>query len=116
MMGLGLEETLWGWRVYSKELTENQIKSLSRKLINLIGMHEDGPPDCTNYPNSSGKGGYGIQLYQRLVESSLVISTWPKHGFIRIILASCIPYDPQDVTEFLEKNIGKIGASGGCCL
>ena len=46
----------------------------------FVGMTPDGPPDMRSYPNETGGGGVGDQVYQPLVESWLVISTWPAHG------------------------------------
>lgn len=111
---LGLEEQQWGWRVESRELEVGEVVQLAKHLVELVGMTLDGPPDCTYYPNREGKGGYGIQLYQKLVESFVVISTWPDHGFLRITLASCMPYDPDRVSGYLEERVGRVLMEGGC--
>ncbi len=111
---LGQSETQWGWRVESKELPVEAVVKLAYGLVKLVGMTPDGPPDCTYYPNREGKGGYGIQLYQKLVESFVVISTWPHHGFLRITLASCMPYDPASISAHLEKKVGRVIMQGGC--
>jgi hypothetical protein len=116
MAELGLVETQWCWRVASPELSVEEVAQLGRQLVAHIGMTCDGPPDCTNYPNQNGKGGYGVQMYQKLVESFLVISTWPDFSFLRITLASCMPYDTGVVSAFLEEVIGPIEAQGGATI
>lgn len=116
MPALGLVETVWCWRVESPELDIDQIKDLSTRIIKLVGMTPDGFVDWTEYPNWQGKGGYGIQVYQKLVESFLVISTWPDHRMLRIYLASCMPFDPDRVSMFLNENIGRVQATGGCTI
>ena len=116
MSELGLVETQWCWRVASRELAVDEVVTLARQLVKLIGMTCDGPPDCTYYPNREGKGGYGVQMYQKLVESFLVISTWPDFSFLRITLASCMPYDTNVVSLFLEEAIGPIEAQGGATI
>ena len=116
MSELGLVETQWCWRVASPEMSVEEIVQLGKQLVLLINMTCDGPPDCTYYPNREGKGGYGVQMYQKLVESFLVISTWPDFGFLRITLASCMPYDTNVVSLFLEESVGSIQAQGGATI
>jgi S-adenosylmethionine/arginine decarboxylase-like enzyme len=41
------------------------------------------------------------------VESWLVISTWPAHGFTRINLSSCKQFDHGAVTNYLSR-IGEV--------
>jgi len=55
------------------------------------------------YPTGDGKGGEGVQVYQPLVESWLIISTWPAHGFTRINLSSCQRFDHGAVTSYLGR-------------
>ena len=117
MTTLGLVETQWCWRVASlKQLSVNEIIQLAKQLVRLVGMTCDGEPDCACYPTDEGKGGHGIQIYQRLVESFLVISTWPDFGFLRITLASCMPFDTEEVSQFLEGAIGKVQVQGGVTI
>jgi S-adenosylmethionine/arginine decarboxylase-like enzyme len=117
MTQLGLVETQWCWRVASlKQLSVNEIIQLARQLVKLVGMTCDGEPDCACYPTTEGKGGHGIQVYQRLVESFLVISTWPDFGFLRITLASCRPFDTKEVSLFLEDAVGKVQLQGGATI
>ena len=61
------------------------------------------PPDVRSYPNETGGGGVGDQVYQPLVESWLVISTWPAHGFTRVNLSSCKRFDHGAVTNYLSR-------------
>lgn len=114
MNKLGAVETVWCWKVETPEMNTRRVIDLSVEVINLIGMTLDGLPEVSHYPNLDNKGGYGIQLYQKLVESFLIISTWPDHGIARFYLASCVPFDPDVVGQFLESTVGKIQASGGC--
>jgi hypothetical protein len=99
---LGKEELQAGWRVGAVPTLQGVI-DLSRHIIAFVGMTPDGSPDVRFYPTQGGKGGEGVQLYQPLVESWLIISTWPAHGFTRVNLSSCQPFDPVAVGNFLEK-------------
>lgn len=117
MTELGLVETQWCWRVASlKQLSVNDVIQLARQLIQLAAMTCDGEPDCACYPTVEGKGGHGIQVYQRLVESFLVISTWPDFGFIRITLSSCKPFDVDVIGKFLEEAVGRVQVHGGMVM
>ena len=101
---LGRQEWQSGWRLAAVPTLEDAL-DLSRQLIAFVGMTPDGPPDVRFYPNAAGVGGEGVQVYQPLVESWLVISTWPVHGFTRINLSSCKHFDHGAVTSYL----GRIG-------
>lgn len=71
--------------------------------------HDPGRPAgrIRYYPTGEGKGGEGVQVYQPLVESWLVISTWPAHGFTRVNLSSCKHFDHGAVSSFLGR-VGEI--------
>ena len=103
-----LGETEWqsGWRIQG-DLTMGEVISLSQSLIKFINMTPDPPFDLRNYPNAAGCGGVGVQLYQPLTESWIVIGTWPQHGFFRINLSSCKPYDFGATTSWLGR-FGKV--------
>jgi hypothetical protein len=103
-MNLGEHEWQSGWRLQAVPVLP-EVLDLSRQLIAFVGMTPDGPPDVRLYPNAAGGGGEGVQVYQPLVESWLVISTWPAHGFTRINLSSCKRFDHGAVTSYL----GRIG-------
>jgi S-adenosylmethionine/arginine decarboxylase-like enzyme len=110
---LGEKEWQVGFRIVPRPskwgLLENpqSLLRLAWGLIEFIGMTKDGNPDVRFYP-ANGKGGTGIQLYQPLVESWLVVGTWPEHGIIRVNLSSCKPYDHEAVKQWLEEQIGTI--------
>lgn len=112
MPTLGLQEIQWGWRVQGV-LALDRLLLLSMNIIELVGMTPDGPPDIRFYPNGKNKGGHGVQVYSPLVESWLIISTWPQHGFMRVNLSSCKPYDPSKVAQYLEAHVGPVQAEGG---
>jgi hypothetical protein len=117
MTELGMVETQWCWRVASlRQLSVNEVIQLAQQLVQLAGMTCDGPADCACYPTVDGKGGHGIQVYQRLVESFLVISTWPDFGFIRITLSSCMPFDADVILRFLEEVVGHVQIHGGVTI
>ncbi|MBV6343668.1 S-adenosylmethionine decarboxylase [Candidatus Magnetobacterium casensis] len=78
------------------------LAKMARDIIDLVGMTIDGDPDIRHYPTPEGNGGQGIQLYQPLVESWLILGTWPEHGFLRVNLSSCKPYDIGIVRRYLE--------------
>ena len=101
MTTLGADERLscFRFRVVPSTL---RCLEIIRVVIQAIEMVTDGPPDVRVYPNLDGKGGEGVQIYQPLVESFMIIGTWPAHGFTRIYLASCKPYNVDKVQEFLE--------------
>ena len=104
-MTLGKEELQAGWRIGAVPTLQGVI-GLSKKIIAYVDMTPDGPPDVRFYPTQGGKGGEGVQLYQPLVESWLIVSTWPAHGFTRVNLSSCMDFDPVAVGNFLEKEFG----------
>ncbi len=99
---LGEKEWQSGWRIRVMPNLQG-ILNLSRQIIYFVGMTPDGPPDVRSYPTQGGKGGEGIQIYQPLVESWLIISTWPSHGFTRINLSSCKRFDHGAVSSFLAR-------------
>ena len=103
---LGEYEWQSGWRLAAVPVLQ-EVLNLSRQLINFAGMTTEGPPDVRYYPTGDGKGGEGVQVYQPLVESWLVISTWPAHGFTRVNLSSCKHYDHGAVTAYLSR-IGEV--------
>jgi hypothetical protein len=102
LTNLGEHEWQSGWRLAAVPTLQG-VLNLSRDLIALAGMTPDGPPDVRHYPTGDGKGGEGVQVYQPLVESWLVISTWPAHGFTRIHLSSCKYFDHERVSEFVRR-------------
>lgn len=106
LMNLGEREWQSGWRLAAVPNLQG-VLNLSRQLINFVGMTPDGVPDVRYYPNGAGKGGEGVQVYQPLVESWLVISTWPAHGFTRVNLSSCKSFDHGAVSSFLRR-IGEL--------
>lgn len=83
MMSLGANERLSCFRFEVIPSLEKCLEII-RVVIQAIGMTVDGEPDIRIYPNQDGKGGEGVQIYQPLAESFMVIGTWPAHGFIRI--------------------------------
>ena len=101
-MNLGEKEWQSGWRIKAVPTLQG-VLNLSRQLIYFVGMTPDGPPDVRSYPNETGGGGVGDQVYQPLVESWLVISTWPAHGFTRVNLSSCKRFDHGAVTNYLSR-------------
>lgn len=105
-INLGEQEWQSGWRIATIPTLQG-VLNLSRQLIAFVNMTSDGPPDVRYYPTGEGKGGEGVQVYQPLVESWLVISTWPAHGFTRINLSSCKHFDHGTVTVFLRR-LGEI--------
>jgi hypothetical protein len=109
MTHFGEEELQAGWRVKG-HLGMEALLYFSTALINLVGMVPDGAPDIRVYPNN-GRGGNGIQIYQPLFESWLIISTWPDHGFVRVNLSSCKPFDFVEVGKYLVEKVGPIMAS-----
>ena len=106
LQNLGEHEWQSGWRLAAVPTLQG-ILHLSRQLIHFVDMTPEGPPDVRYYPTGDGKGGEGVQVYQPLVESWLVISTWPAHGFTRINLASCKHYDHGAVSGFLRR-VGEV--------
>lgn len=105
---LGEKEWQSGWRLRAVPTLQGVIH-LSRQLIYFVGMLPDGPPDVRTYPNEAGGGGIGDQVYQPLVESWLIISTWPAHGFTRVNLSSCKRFDHGAVSNYLGR-IGEVEA------
>lgn len=102
LVNLGEKEWQSGWRIKAVPTLQG-VLHLSRQLIALSGMTPDGPPDVRYYPNEMGGGGEGVQVYQPLVESWLVISTWPAHGFTRVNLSSCQQFNHGALASFLSR-------------
>lgn len=103
MADLGLQEWQSGWRIKG-DLTLQEALDLSKNLIAFVGMEAFEAPDVKYF--NGIKGGVGFQFYQTLVESWLIISTWPKHGFFRVNLSSCKYFSHGAVTVFLERLFG----------
>jgi len=103
---LGQKEWQSGWQIRAVPGLQG-VLNLSRQLIYFVGMEPDGPPAVRIYPNGAGAGGIGDQVYQPLVESWLIISTWPAHGFTRVNLSSCRRFDHGAVTSCLAR-IGEV--------
>jgi len=103
-----LGETEWqsGWRIQG-DLTSAEVIKLAEDLIRFVDMTPDTPYDLREYPNAAGCGGVGKQLYFPLTESWIVIGTWPQHGYFRVNLSSCKPYDYGATTSWLAR-IGSI--------
>jgi S-adenosylmethionine/arginine decarboxylase-like enzyme len=99
-LNLGANERLSCFRFPVLPSRERCLEII-RLVIHAIGMTVDGPPDIREYPNQHGQGGEGVQIYQPLVESFMVIGTWPAHGFTRIYLASCKPYEVDKINKLL---------------
>jgi hypothetical protein len=99
---LGVTEYQAGWRIKGY-LTSAEVAQLAHDLIKFVGMTPDPPFDLREYPNATGHGGVGIQLYQPLTESWLVVGTWPDHGFFRVNLSSCKPFDYGATTSWLGR-------------
>ena len=104
---LGRFERQSGWLARGY-LAPDRCVLLALNLIDLVGMTPDGGPDIRFYPNAQGNGGQGVQVYQPLVESWLVIGTWPELGLVRVNLSSCKEYDPQAVQAHLEAQVGPV--------
>ena len=104
---LGEMEQVSGFRCLG-DPSPDELLSIMLSVIGVIGMESDGLPDIRHYPNGHGKGGHGTQIYQALTESWIVGGTWPAHGFTRIVLSSCKPYDIGMVQTILTKLIGPI--------
>lgn len=100
MMTLGANERLACFR-FPTVPSVSRCVEIVRIIICAIGMTLDGKPVINIYPNQDGKGGTGVQIYQPLVESFMIIGTWPAHGFIRIYLASCKQYEVDKVDHLL---------------
>lgn len=108
---LGLEEREAGWRVAAVLSLDDLIDFIPR-LIRFVGMEPYGMPYVLSFPTPEGKGGVGYQIYHGLVESWVLIGTWPEHGFIRITLASCKPFNPYAVAAWLTKELGPVLREG----
>lgn len=102
---LGQEEYLLGATFRGSPSSEVLVSAIIQ-LIEVIGMTPDGPPDVAHYPNQSGKGGVGCQVYQKLTESWIVGGTWPVINKTRIVVSSCKPFTRGVVISLLEKLIG----------
>jgi hypothetical protein len=104
MQILGLNEKLICFQ-FPLILSLKDAKTTIQNVIAFVHMTLDGTPDITIYPNQDGKGGEGLQIYQKLVESFMVIGTWPAHKLTRIYLASCTPFEVEPLTSFLSQTL-----------
>ncbi len=110
---LGLEEIQSGYRIQG-EFDLSRILMILDKLIRFVDMTPAGEWDYKIFgPEDSVKGGgVGVQGKRDLVESWIIFSSWPIHGFLRVTLASCKPYDPIAVGLFLSKELGDVSMQG----
>lgn len=106
---LGLEEIQSGYRIQG-EFDLSRILMILDKLIRFVGMSPAGEWSYKIYglEESIKGGGVGVQGKKDLVESWVIFSTWPIHGFMRVTLASCKPYDYKAVASFLGKELGPV--------
>lgn len=102
--------------------TPEQTKVLLHGLVTHIGMTTGGMSPAIWYYPWEDKGGVGETILvpfltaQPLMESiSMNISpgavagdTWKEHNGIYIIIASCRPYNIQQVCSYLANTIGKV--------
>lgn len=103
----GIDEDVGLWRVgTSLPLDLESVRGLGVQIANLIDMNIEQSMEGV-FPKK-GKGGHGIQIYWEWTESFLVISTWPKLGFLRVYVASCKPFLPVMVSKFLEATVGPV--------
>jgi len=73
------------------------------KVVDDLGMKKQAPPevfksDAELYPDKAGLSGW-----VPLIDSSVVIHTLSKKGFITIDVYSCRYFDPQKAERFCEK-------------
>ena len=106
---LGLEEIQSGYRIQG-EFDLSRILMVLDRLIRFVNMTPAGEWSYKIYglEESIKGGGVGVQGKKDLVESWVLFSTWPEHGFLRVTLASCKPYDVEAVAGFLSENLGPI--------
>ncbi len=109
MMTLGEKEIVAGWRVENKPSLE-EVLALIPRLIRFVDMkpHPHIGPHVSYFPTPEGEGGTGHQVYQILVESWVIIGTWPDHGFSRVVLSSCKGFNPNAVASWLSKEFGMV--------
>jgi len=100
---LGEKEWQSGWRV-NGQLTLQEAFNLCGNIIDGIDMTKHGSPHVEFF--NGEKGGVGFQVYQILVESWLIISTWPAHGFFRLNLSSCKFFNHGRVSALLVAMFG----------
>jgi len=109
---LGLREWQAGWRI-AGEFDAGRLMAVLNGLIREVGMTPAGAWDVRFYtPQQEANGGLGVQGYRDLVESWIIFSTWPEHGFIRVNLSSCRPFDFERAGIYLRRHLGEILVKG----
>lgn len=66
-------------------------------LLRMIGMKAPRPPTVDRYPTLDGNGGYGISVYQPIVESYVIIDIWPEIGAFSLDVHSCLEFDEKKI-------------------
>lgn len=109
---LGIDEIQAGWRVRG-EFDAARLLLFCEQLIRFVEMTPEGAWDLQYFqPRPERNGGLGLQAYHALTESWIIFSTWPQHGFVRITLASCKPFNVKLVRAFIETNLGPVDKAG----
>ena len=82
-------------------LSERGWLMLARDCVESIGMTCAGDPAVWSYP-VDGKGGVGMTICQPMVESHLVIETWPDHDGAYINIGSCKPFSIRSMNAVID--------------
>ncbi len=72
------------------------------KLVSFIGMKKQEPPSIFRTDRKEFPGKAGLSGWVPLADSSIVIHTLSKTGFISIDVYSCKEYDPVSVARFTK--------------
>ena len=97
-----------------------RLAHILTQIVALVGMSTGRmEPKVWAYPLPGGQGGEGVTAVQPLVESFLVMDTWPtlRHKGrpvpkVYVVLASCRPFSLDAVAAYLAKEIGPVVRQG----
>jgi hypothetical protein len=90
--------------VMQGRLAINQWIDFIADVIATINMESSGEPVVRQYP-IEGKGGYGATIFQAITTSYIVLDTWPHHSGAYLAIASCKPFNPVAVGDFIINRV-----------
>ena len=80
----------------------NLLTTLAEQCAKDIGMRQDGPSDTRVYPKN---GHVGIMVFTPILESHIILTTYPEFRLINITVESCKPFDFMQVIGFWTEHL-----------
>ena len=83
-------------------MDEREWRKFLIEAAEAMGMSPAGKAASWEYP-LHGKGGTGHTICQPLTDSFLALDTWPDHGGVYLLIASCKPFAPDCLQDLLNR-------------